>query len=63
MPRIRARGVRASARRYALTLLPLSFVPAIGRTTSLFVFLFGVLLALILPIGAALITAGVTVSG
>jgi len=62
--------------RYALTLAPLSLVQAIGSTTSLFVFLFGVLLALFLPklgrmtlspgnllrqgLGAVLITAGVT---
>lgn len=35
--------------RYALTLAPLSLVQAIGSTTTLFVFLFGVLLSLFLP--------------
>ena len=35
--------------RYALLLAPLSLVQAIGSTTTLFVFLFGVLLSLFLP--------------
>ena len=35
--------------RYALLLAPLSLVQAIGSTTTLFVFLFGVLLSLLLP--------------
>lgn len=35
--------------RYALVLAPLSIVQAIGSTTTLFVFLFGVLLSLIAP--------------
>ncbi len=37
------------AMRYALLLAPLSLVQAIGSTTTLFVFLFGVLLSLALP--------------
>ena len=35
--------------RYAVLLAPLSLVQAIGSTTTLFVFLFGVLLSLFLP--------------
>jgi drug/metabolite transporter (DMT)-like permease len=65
--------------RYALLLAPLSLVQAIGSTTTLFIFGFGVLLSLVLPrfgredlsarnlaqkgVSAALITAGVVLVG
>jgi drug/metabolite transporter (DMT)-like permease len=65
--------------RYALLLAPLSLVQAIGSTTTLFIFGFGVLLSLFLPrfgredlsarnlaqkgVSAALITAGVVLVG
>jgi uncharacterized membrane protein YdcZ (DUF606 family) len=35
--------------RYALVLAPLSLVQAIGSTTTLFVFIFGILLTLVAP--------------
>jgi len=35
--------------RYALLLAPLSLVQAIGSTTTLFVFLFGIVLTIFLP--------------
>lgn len=45
--------------RYALTLAPLSLVQAVGSTTSLFVFIFGVALTLLAPgLGAMALTRG-----
>ena len=35
--------------RYALVLAPLSLVQAVGSTTTLFVFLFGIILTLLFP--------------
>ena len=45
--------------RYALTLAPLSLVQAIGSTTTLFVFLFGIVLSILVPrLGRENLSAG-----